>query len=368
MILKHVLLFIFTFLYIFYDNWVQTPSCDVVPSSNNQEIENEQMDVNLNVMMVADLLLPGRDSRSGYLDLHFKDYYFTRFFQKSYELLKPDMLILLGDVSAQGAKLSQSKWSTVVQQFHSLLGPFLDLPYHVVPGDRDVGECDSLNEILVNKITRSFPGLDSAGCGAFDIGNVNFVSLNTVALLCENNELRFSVEKALERERVELQMDNEHTNNMMMESSGITIPRHDLNWRENDMSSGSGPVLLLHIPLHQTVDRVHDGTVENTLGIAEPFENRPLVGTGPYELLQTLPQNATEYIFHVLKPRIVFSAHTQTFSDRTHVDGTREIVVPAMSWDDGKDPAFVFVTFRKNGTSVIVSHCKLAGRSHLRAV
>lgn len=184
------------------------------------------------------------------------------------------MLIVLGDLSAQGATLSQSKWSTVVQQFHSLLGPFLDLPYHVIPGDRDIGECNDLNEIFVNKITRSFPGLDSAGCGAFDIGNVNFVSLNSVALLCGNNDLRFSVEKALERERIELQMVNEHVTSVMKESSGITIPKHDLNWRENEMSSGSGPVLLLHFPLHQTVDFVHDGTVGNMQDRAETVEKR----------------------------------------------------------------------------------------------
>lgn len=105
------------------------------------------------------------------------------------------MLIVLGDVSAQGSELSQSKWSTVIQQFHNLLGPFLDLPYHVVPGDRDIGKCNELNKISVNQITRSFPGLDSSGCGAFDIGNVNFVSLNSVGLLCGNNDLRLVLKK-----------------------------------------------------------------------------------------------------------------------------------------------------------------------------
>nr|XP_043617011.1 metallophosphoesterase 1-like [Erigeron canadensis] len=365
MILKqHILLFIFTFLYIFYDHWVPSPSCDVVPGVTNTEHIEDDDDYDLKVMMVADLLLSGHDSGSGFFDSHLKDYYFTRFFKKSFEFLKPDMLIVLGDVSAEGAKLSQSEWSTVLQEFHSLLGPFLDLPYHVVPGDRDLGECNDLDELFVNKITRSFPGLDSAGCGAFDIGNVNFVSLNSVALLCGKNDLRFSVEKALERESVELQMENEGITNVM-ESSRIRIPRHDFNWRENTMSSGSGPVLLLHFPLHQTTNNIQDGTFGIMQDRTELLRKRQFVGAGPYELSQTVPPNATEYIFHVLRPRMVFSAHTQAFSDRTHADGTREIVVPAMSWDAGKDPAFVAVTFRRNGTSAIVSHCKLAGRSHV---
>ncbi|GKA69139.1 metallophosphoesterase 1-like protein isoform X1 [Tanacetum coccineum] len=277
------------------------------------------------------------------------------------------MLIVLGDVSAQGSELTRSKWTLLVQQFHNLLGPFLDLPYHVVPGDRDIGKCNDLDEVSVNKVTRSFPGLDSSGCGAFDIGNISFVSLNSVALLCGNNALRFSVEKALERERSDMQTESEHMTNLINESSGIKIPKHDINWRENDMSSGSGPVLLLHFPLHQTAEKNwrdddHDGNIQDS---AESLKTRTLAEAGPYELLQTLPPNATEYIFHALRPRMVFSAHAQTFSDRTHPDGTREIVVPAMSWDTGKDPEFVAVTFKRNGTYALVSHCKLSGRSHV---
>ncbi|KAI7755020.1 hypothetical protein M8C21_020187 [Ambrosia artemisiifolia] len=246
------------------------------------------------------------------------------------------MLVVLGDLSSQGSELSQRKWSYVVQEFHSLLGPFLDLPYHVVLGDRDIGECSRLNKLSVNKVTRHFPGLDSAGCGAFDIGNVNFVSLNSVALLCGNNDLRFSVEKAMETERIELQTGNEQVTNMMKESSGSKIPKHEFHWRENTMSSGSGPVLLLHFPLHQTTDNVHDKHSGSMHERAELFEKR-----------------------------MIFSAHTQTFSDHVHPDGTREIVVPAMSWDAGKNPAFVAVTFRRNGTTAIVSHCRLAGKLHV---
>ncbi|KAI3756985.1 hypothetical protein L6452_04518 [Arctium lappa] len=351
---KRLLLFIIVFLHIFYENWVPTPSCDVVSGVNNQEIDHGKMEDDLKVMMVADLLLSGHDSGSGYFDLHFKDFYFSRFFRKSFEFLKPDMLIVLGDVSAKGSELSRSKWASVVQEFHSLLGPFLDLPYHVVPGDRDVGECGRLNEISVNKITRSFPGLDSGGCGAFGIGNVDFVSLNSVALLCGDNGLRFSVEKALERERIGLRTESERG------SSGIKIPKYDFSWRENAMSSGSGPVLLLHIPLHRD-DDWESGRLWDK---AEPSK-RSRFANGSYGLSQTLPPNATEYIFHALRPRMVFSAHTQTFSDRMHPDGIREIVVPAMSWDAGMKPAFVAVTFRRNGSSAIVSHCKLAGRTHV---
>ncbi|KAJ0796366.1 putative calcineurin-like phosphoesterase domain, ApaH type, metallo-dependent phosphatase [Helianthus annuus] len=362
MILKRLLLSLFIFLYMFYENWLPTPSCTLLPG---QQIHHPNVGDDLKVMMVADLMLSGRDSGSRYWDLHFKDFYFSRFFKKSFDLLKPDMLIVLGDLSSQGSELSKRKWSYVVQEFHSLLGPFLDLPYHVVPGDRDIGECSRLNELSANKISRSFPGLDPSGCGAFDIGNVNFVSLNSVALLCGNNDLRFSVERALERERIELQTENEQVTDVMKESSGIKIPKYEFNWIENTMLSGSGPVLLLHFPLHQTTNDVQVEGYGSMQDRAELLKKRQPVGDGPYKLSQTLPLNATEYIFHALRPRMIFSAHTQTFSDRVHPDGTREIVVPAMSWDAGNNPAFVSVTFRHNGTTAIVSHCRLAGKLHV---
>lgn len=83
MILKQILLIIFTFLYIFYENWVPTPSCDVVSNPNNQETHHDVEEDDLKVMMVADLLLSGQRYGSGYLDLdqHFKDFYFSRFFK-----------------------------------------------------------------------------------------------------------------------------------------------------------------------------------------------------------------------------------------------------------------------------------------------
>ncbi|GJT89063.1 metallophosphoesterase 1-like protein [Tanacetum coccineum] len=296
MMLKRIILFIFTFIYIFYDNWIPTPSC--IQQQQHDNLQEEDND--LKVMMVSDLMLSGgSSSSSGYgsyldlLDLYFKDYYFSRFFTVvCFE--RPKRRCICSRIRVDSKQMDT--FSSTISQ---LLGPFLDLPYHVVPGDRDIGKCNDLDEVSVNKVTRSFPGLDSSGCGAFDIGNISFVSLNSVALLCGNNALRFSVEKALERER-------------------------------SDMA-----------------------------------DRKTLAEAGPYELSQTLPPNATEYIFHALRPRMCFiHAHAQTFSDRTHPDGTREIVVPAMSWDTGKDPEFVAVTFRRNGTYALVSHCKLSGRSH----
>lgn len=164
------------------------------------------------------------------------------------------MLLVLGDVSAKGSELTRSKWVSVLHQFHGLLGPFIGLPYHVILGDRDIGECSELNVKLVNWMASNFPGLDSAGCGAFEISNISFVSLNAVALLCGNNNLRFGVEKVVERESVDLQIETEGAAEVMNKASKLRETDHSFGWKENSISSGSGPVLLLHFPLYQTVD------------------------------------------------------------------------------------------------------------------
>lgn len=173
------------------------------------------------------------------------------------------MLLILGDVSARGSKLTRSKWSSVLQQFHRLLGPFLGLPFHVVLGDRDVGDCSDLNVVSVNWIAGNLPALDSAGCGAFEISNISFISLNAVALLCGHNSLRFSVEKVIERESIDLRIDGEQETEVLDGSSGFRLASGDLGWRENAMSSGSGPVLLLHFPLQCSENSNFWGTSAN---------------------------------------------------------------------------------------------------------
>ncbi|PQM41455.1 metallophosphoesterase 1 [Prunus yedoensis var. nudiflora] len=340
-----------------YEEWVSSPSCKRVPSPNLHGHEpNQDHPDDLKVMMVANLLLLG--SEAGYFNLLFRDYYLSRFFTNSFRTLKPDMLLVLGDISARGYKLPNSKYISVIHQFQRVLGPFLGLPLHVVLGDRDIGECDKLSADLVSWVSGRFPGLDSAGCGAFEIGNVSFVSLNAVALLCGNNELRFSVEKVVESESMDFQMGSELEGT---DANGRVRKKvYEFGWRENAMSSGSGPVLLLHFPLNQTIAAAnYDRSRSSSI-----LDGRGRVGTGPYNLLHKLPPNATEYIFQALKPRIVFSAHTQEFHDHFHPDGTREVTVPAMTWNARDDPGFVVAIFRRNKGEVSVSYCSLARESH----
>lgn len=365
-----ILPFILIIISIIYEDRISIPSCKLVPGANPPEKiagENGQNsdEDDLKVMIVANLLLMG--SEAGYFNFFFRDYYLSKFFKKSFQLLKPDMLLVLGDVSARGAELTRSNWSSVIQQFHSMLGPFLGLPYHVLLGDRDIGGCSDLNTRSVSWISSNFPGLDSSGCSAFGINNISFVSLNSVALLCGDNSLRFSVEKTVETESTDLHMKTEQARQLLQVPKDITLKDFSCR-RESALSSGSGPVLLLHMPLHLRANNcqesnMYDDNPEFIQRDATRTESRGLAGVGPYELWHTLPPNATEYILQALKPRIIFSAHTHKFCDRTHYDGTREITVPAMSWEAIDEPGFVVASFKSDRKLVTVSHCLLAKES-----
>lgn len=171
------------------------------------------------------------------------------FFQNSIQTLKPDMIVVLGDISAKGSELTERKWISVIDQFEGILGHHSSLPLLTVLGDKDVGNCANLEGKFVHRRAKHLPGLDSCGCGAFEITNVSFVSLNAIALLCGNNNLRFGVEKFMERESHHFQSLNEAECYPLgcEKREGST----DISWRQNSMDSGSGPVILLHFPLHR---------------------------------------------------------------------------------------------------------------------
>lgn len=163
------------------------------------------------------------------------------------------MIVVLGDISAKGSELTERKWISVIEQFEGILGRYSSVPLHITLGDKDIGSCADLDGKIVHHRAKHLPGLDSSGSGAFEISNISFVSLNAVALLCGNNALRFGVEKVMERENHHLK--RESVNEEECYSLGCrkreSFADISWSWRHNSMKSGSGPVVLLHFPLHK---------------------------------------------------------------------------------------------------------------------
>ncbi|RLM55254.1 metallophosphoesterase 1-like [Panicum miliaceum] len=336
-----------------FEDWLSTPSCSGGPPRHGPG--------DLRAMMVADLMLLGSDAT--YADRLFRDHVMYKFFANSIQTLKPDMIVVLGDISAKGSELTERRWISVIEQFEGILGHHSSLPLLTVLGDKDVGNCANLEGKFVHRRAKHLPGLDSCGCGAFEISNVSFVSLNVVALLCGNNDLRFGVEKFMERESHHFQSLNEAECYPLgcEKREGST----DISWRRNSMDSGSGPVILLHFPLHRFdaevtgVPTSSEAIVSDHSSVFSSSKQR-----GIYDRLHTLPANSTQYILQALKPRIIFNAHTGSFSDFLHADGTREVTVPAMTWKTRGVPGFVITTFDTKGT-VTLSCCLLAKEWHV---
>ncbi|XP_051204151.1 uncharacterized protein [Lolium perenne] len=343
-----------------FEDWLSTPSC----SGGSPALDPTSGD--LRAMMVADLMLLGSDAT--YADRFFRDNLMSKLITKSIQTTNPDMIVVLGDISAKGSEQSESKWVAVLEQFEGILGQYSSLPIHIVLGDKDVGGCLSLDGKLVHRMANHLPGLDSSGCGSFEISNTSFLSLNAIALLCGDNMLRFGVEKVMEMESHRFQ--RKRLNGPQHYSLGSEKQQDSgaHSWRQNSMTSGSGPIILLHIPLHKS-DKSDGGIIGVPIFPEGTVSDHPLVsfsskqsgddGTKLYDRLHTLPANSTQYILQALKPRIIFSAHAHSFSDYTHADGTREVTVPAMTWKKSGVPGFVIATFGQKG-AVSVKCCLLA--------
>ncbi|VAI72158.1 unnamed protein product [Triticum turgidum subsp. durum] len=315
-----------------FEDWLSTPSC------SGGEPAPDLAAGDLRAMMVADLMLLGSDAT--YADRFFRDHVTSKLFTKSIQTTNPDMIIVLGDISARGSEHNESKWIAVLEQFEGILGQYSSLPLHIVLGDKDVGECSSLDGKLVHRMAKHLPGLDSSGCGAFEFSNTSFVSLNAVALLCGDNMLRFSVEKVMEKESHHFQKKrlNGADHSPLGSENGEGVGAH--SWRQNSMTLGS------------------DGTVSDHPLVPPSSKQSGVDGRRLYDQSHTLPANSTQYILQALKPRIIFSAHADSFSDYTHPDGTREVTVPAMTWKKGGMPGFAIATFGQKGV-VSVNCCWL---------
>ncbi|TVU11993.1 hypothetical protein EJB05_45608, partial [Eragrostis curvula] len=354
-----------------FEDWLTTPSC-----SGGSPAARASGD--LRAMMVADLMLLGSDA--SYADRYFRDHFMSKFFANSIQTLKPDMIVVLGDISAKGSELTEHKWISVIEQFEGILGRYSSLPLHIALGDKDVGTCTNLDGKSVHRRAKHLPGLDSSGCGAFEISNVSFVSLNAVALLCGNNALRFGVEKVMERENHHFQTESVNEEECYSLGCGKRESFADISWRRNSMKSGSGPVILLHFPLHRSdgemtgVPTFPEAIVSDHSSVSSTSKHSGANGRRLYDQLHKLPANSTQYILQALKPSsleerlrdvcfvipfiycvlmIVFNAHTSSFSDFVHADGTREVTVPAMTWKTRGVPGFVIATFDAKGGATV---------------
>lgn len=153
--------------------------------------------------------------------------------QKIYWKLKPDALVVLGDVSDAGRKSNDAQWDAVVSRFWSVIGPFVKGPLQVVVGNHDVGDHhDHGMQARLPRFAASFPGLDPTCCSRYNWKLIDFISLNAMAMQGDHCSLCSDVEKVVEKH-------------------SVLVQQHGQNRSHNNRS---GPVLLLHLPLYREDD------------------------------------------------------------------------------------------------------------------
>ncbi|KAL6861258.1 hypothetical protein ACP4OV_016958 [Aristida adscensionis] len=216
-------------------------------------------------------------------------------------------------------------------------------------GDKDIGTCATLDRKFVHHRAKHLPALDSSGCGAFEISNVSFVSLNAVALLCGTNALRFDVEKVMERESHHFQTERVNEAECFLwdvkkERLLLTLIGGKTAWNLDQVPSFCSIFhcisLMEKLWVFPHFHRELRQMIHRFCQARNKANARRL-----YDQSLTLPANSTQYILQALKPRIIFNAHAGSFSEFVHADGTREVTVPAMTWKTGGVPGFVIATF-----------------------
>lgn len=329
---------------------LSNPSC-TGPLLNEHQKDNLQ----LAAMVVADLHLAG--PMAAWADRVRRDSFMKSSLKSAYRMLKPHALLVLGDISDWGRKSTKQQWESVVQRFHDMLQPFLGLPIHVTVGNHDVGDFYQLTPTLLRQFVNSFPGLDDTGSDVFAIRNISFVSLNAMALACDDCPLHSSMQRVVGNAKATLEKGFSST--VSSKSAG------QMDSTSFDRNALQKPVLLLHLPLHRvdesvchSIDiprcspwhEVEGGCLQ--LGVsAKSSQVRALT---PYRsMMDMLSVNTSRYLLSALNPRLVLSAHAHHFCDRVHDDGTREITVSTFSWRNRDDPSFLYIHFYKDGATDI---------------
>jgi hypothetical protein len=269
-------------------NLVTFPSCSPAPTVGTPSSSSS-----LKVAVVADLHLAGPGTH--WFDRFRRESFLQSTFRKIYWKLKPDALVVLGDVSDAGRKSNDAQWDAVVSRFRSVIGPFVKGPLQVVVGNHDVGDHhDQGMQARLPRFAASFPGLDPTCCSRYNWKLIDFISLNAMAMQGDRCSLCSDVEKVVEKHSVPVQ-------------------QHGQNRSHNNRS---GPVLLLHLPLYREDDSAcnsldvprcapwHD-LEGSCLGV---MASPPLVATPeePYKVGQdVLPPDVSKYVLEALKPRWV---------------------------------------------------------------
>nr|CAH8874100.1 unnamed protein product [Trichobilharzia regenti] len=304
------------------------------------DVENKrEAKAGVSVMVLADTHLLGYVLGHP-IDRIRRDWQMKRAFQASLYLLRPNVVIILGDI------LDEGKWATVV-------------------GNHDIGFHYATNGFLNDRFHNDIGGnVFTPPIYLWSFSGIHFVFANSVAFEGDNCDLCYkasmtlkSIKRYLDCLRMFASTNAESCYSKEL-SMGLSDKNPYISVNLNDPSNFvySRPVLLQHFPLHRTSD----------IGCpTKPLDAMPnhLRQVPNKPKIDCLSKEATKELLESLRPRLVLSGHTHYSCKISHSFGNfsdsvvTEWSVASFSWRNLEHPGFLLLSI--SSANYAINKCYL---------
>lgn len=310
----------------------------VIAQCSWPDIDSSTDEEPLKAFILADTHLLG-PRKGHWLDKWRREWQMHQAYEAIVTLFKPDVIFVLGDLFDEGEWSNDRQFQDYVDRFYKLFPVPADAVMHVVAGNHDIGFHNYIRKGSAQRFIRL---LNSSLVQLISIKNNNFVLINSMAM--EGDRCTMCTK----------------ARNDINKIAGILKCAEDeaFCYKGVKKINYSRPILMQHFPLH----RVSDSFCVEPDAPPLPERNKP------FRLkIDSLSQEATEYLATKIKPRVVFGGHTH-HGCLIHHAYTKpepfdfyEYSVPSFSWRNRPYPKYMLVTITSNDYSV--SKCGLPQES-----
>jgi ethanolamine phosphate phosphodiesterase len=253
-----------TFLYNEYlIYWQVLLNCKWPETSENLNDPSRISDHDLSLMIIADTHLLG--SRQGHwFDKLRREWQQHMAFQTLRKLLKPDFIIIVGDLTDEGKWCSDAEWIYYENRIKELF--YTESDYYdkngfktqllVVVGNHDVGFHYDMTEKKLSRFDKSFQSKYIKLYLPENAQDVAFVFLNSMAL--ENDGCEFCNEAQKQLKQVNKTLSCLKVLNKIRNSNPESIDSYCKGISDLNKLNGrkySKPILFTHFPLYRASDR-----------------------------------------------------------------------------------------------------------------
>lgn len=213
-----------------------------------------------NVMLLADTHLLG--SRNGHwFDKLRREWQQYRAYQTGNNLLKPNYIVILGDLTDEGKWCSDQEWNYYVKRTIDLFSvDNSSTKLFILVGNHDIGFHYSLHDHLIKRFNRSFTK-QYVDYHQLETNNLNFIFINSMAL--ENDDCKFCKETQLQLKQLN------KTLNCLKNSNCDANNANQNQYKVNFDKPYTKPIIFTHFPLYRQSDSICPFDIDS-----EPIEQR----------------------------------------------------------------------------------------------